>query len=149
MATFLTNKKATFDYEILEKFEAGIELVGHEVKALRNKMGSLEGAHVVVRGNEAFLVGATIPPYQPANTPPDYDPARSRRLLLNEKEIGQIAGQESKKGLTVVPISLYNKGRHLKLNIGVVRGKKKHDKRETIKKRDTKRDIERTLKERR
>ena len=123
-----------------------MDLFGFEVKSLRNKMGSLEGSHVTVRGGEAYLIGATIPPYQPKNTPKDYDSARNRRLLLNKKELGELSGLESKKGLTIVPISVYNKARKLKLEIAVVRGKKKHDKREDLKKREAKRTIERTLK---
>jgi len=142
----LQNKKVKLNYEILKSFEAGLDLLGFEVKALRNHMGSLEGSHVTVRGGEAFLVGATIPPYQPANTPKEYDPARNRRLLLHAKELAELAGSESQRGLTIVPISVYNKGRNLKLKIAIARGKKKYDKREDLKKRTAKRDIERTLK---
>lgn len=145
MPTLIEHKKAYFNYEILEKFEAGIELLGIEVKALKNKRGSLEGSHVIVRGGEAFLVGMNIPPYQPNNTPKDYDPLRNRRLLLTKKEIDVLLGAESKKGLTVVPISLYTKARKIKVSIGIGRGKKKYDKRETIKKRDTERDVAREM----
>jgi len=147
MADLVRNKKATFNFEILETFEAGLELFGYEVKSLRNKQGSLEGSHVVVRGEEVFLVGATIPPYQPVNTPKDYDPERTRRLLLHRKEIGELAGAESQKGLTIVPISVYNKGRNLKLKIAIARGKKKSDKRQVLKERETKKDIERQMKQ--
>ncbi|NQV93484.1 SsrA-binding protein SmpB [Candidatus Kaiserbacteria bacterium] len=145
--TLIHNKKATFNFELLESFEAGLELLGSEVKSIRKKQGSLEGSHVVVRGDEAFLVGATIPLYQPANNPKDYDPERTRRLLLNKKEISELASAESQKGLTIVPISVYNKGRNLKLQIAIARGKKKADKRQTIKERDTKKDIERQMKQ--
>jgi SsrA-binding protein len=148
MPTLVENKKAYFNYEILEKFDAGIELLGPEVKSLKNKRGSLEGAHVIVRGGEAFIVGMHIPPYQLNNTPKDYDPIRNRRLLLVKKEIDAIAGAESKKGLTIVPISLYTKGRKIKVSIGIGRGKKKYDKRETIKKRDMERDVAREMRER-
>ncbi|GMQ95025.1 MAG: SsrA-binding protein SmpB [Patescibacteria group bacterium] len=148
MPTFIQNKKARFNYEILETFDAGIELRGFEVKSLRKKQGSLEGAYVVVRGNEVFLVGTTIPPYQPANAPKDYDPERARRLLLTKKEITVLAGAEHQKGLTIVPLSVYSKHNKLKLGIGIARGKKKYDKREAIKKRDTERDVARELKER-
>ncbi|MCW9054455.1 MAG: SsrA-binding protein SmpB [Candidatus Pacebacteria bacterium] len=147
MADLIRNKKATFNFEILETFEAGIELLGFEVKSLRKKQGSLEGAHVLVRGGEVFLVGATIPPFQPANTPVDYDPERSRRLLLSKKEISELADVEAQKGLTIVPISVYSKARKLKLKVAIARGKKKYDKREVIKKRESKRAIERTLKQ--
>ncbi len=146
MATYIQNKKARFNYEILDKFEAGISLLGNEVKSIKSKHGSLDGAHIIVRGKEVFLVGANIPPYQPANAPKDYSPERPRKLLLTKKEISTLAGVESKKGLTIVPISVYNKGNKLKLEFGVARGKKKYDKRETIKKRDTERDIGRSLK---
>lgn len=147
MAQLVYNKKATFNFELTDTFEAGLELFGYEVKSLRDKKGSLEGAHVLVRGGEAFLVGATIPPHQPANTPASYDPERPRKLLLNKKEIEKLLGAESQKGLTVVPISVYSKGRTLKLQIAIARGKKQHDKREVLKKREGKRTIERTLKE--
>jgi SsrA-binding protein len=146
MTALIQNKKAYFNYEILEQFEAGIELFGFEVKSLRSRQGSLEGSHVTIRGGEAYLIGATIPPYQPANTPKEYDSARNRRLLLTKKEIGKLRGLESRKGLTIVPLSVYNKGRKLKVGIAVVRGKKKYDKRETIKRRDTERELKRTLK---
>lgn len=151
VSNLIDNKKVAFNYEIIETLEAGIELFGFEVKALRAKHGSLEGAHVVVRGDEAFLVGAHIPPYQPKNTPPEYDPERTRKLLLTKKEISALAGKPAGgggKGLTIVPISVYNKARKIKVKIGFVRGKKKFDKRETIKKRDTERDIHRELKDR-
>jgi len=144
--TLLEHPKARFDYEILETFEAGLELTGYEVKTLRKHQGSLLGAYVVVRGGEAFLVGATIPPYQQNNTPKEYDATRPRRLLLSKKELGTLANTESTKGLTLVPVSVYNKGRVLKLSVAIARGKKKFDKRETIKKRETDRDIRRTLK---
>jgi SsrA-binding protein len=142
----IQNKKAYFNYEILEKYEAGIELLGLEVKSLKKSQGSLEGSHVTVRGGEVFVTNMQIPPYQPANTPGDYDPLRNRRLLLTKKEIGALAGAENQKGLTIVPLSVYNKGRKLKLEIAIVRGKKKYDKRETIKKRDTEREIRREIK---
>lgn len=142
----IKNKKATFHYEILERLEAGIELFGFEVKSIKQGQGSLEGAYVIIRGGEVFLVNAQIPPYQPSNTPQDYDPQRVRKLLLHKKEIDALIGSEKQKGLTIIPISLYNKGRTIKAEIAIVRGKKQHDKREDIKKRDTERDISRMLK---
>ncbi|MFZ2521888.1 MAG: SsrA-binding protein SmpB [Minisyncoccia bacterium] len=144
--SLITNRKAGFDYEILEKYTAGIELFGFEVKSLRKSQGSLEGTYVTIRGAEAYLIGMFIPPYQAGNTPKDYDPYRNRRLLLSKKEIMALSGTENAKGLTIVPISVYNKGGLIKLDIAVARGKKKFDKRESIKKRDTERDIERDLK---
>ena len=140
------NKKAFFNYEMLEKFNAGIELLGLEVKSLKVKRGTLDGAYVSARGQEVFLLGANIPPYQPQNTPASYEPTRPRRLLLTRKEINQLVGWENKKGLTIVPLSLYNAGRKIKVTIALARGKKKFDKRESIKKREASREIERTLK---
>jgi SsrA-binding protein len=144
--SLIQNKKAYFNYEIAEKFTAGIELFGFEVKSIREKKGQLEGAYVTIRGGEAFLIGANIPAYQPKNAPIDFDPLRNRKILLTKKEIKQLAETEGKKGLTVVAIAVYNAGRKLKLEIGIARGKKSFDKRETIKKRETDREIRRTLK---
>src|SRR3990167_2483625 len=110
----IENRKAKFNYEFLEKLDAGIELFGFEVKSLRAKLGSLEGAYVIVRGNEAFLVNVYIPAYQTKNAPKGYDERRNRKLLLTKKEIHDLAAAEAKKGLTIVPISVYNKGRKIK-----------------------------------
>lgn len=146
MAPFLENKRAKFDYEILEEIEAGIELLGPEVKSLRAGRGSLKGARVAARGGEAYLLGASIPPWQVGNAPKTYDPERARRLLLSRAEIAHIAAAEGQKGLTAVPLKVYNKNRKLKLLVGIVRGKKTHDKRQSIRAREEKRRIERTLK---
>jgi len=146
MPMLVGNKKAYFDYEILETFEAGLELKGIEVKSLRGKQGTIVGARVIIRGAEAFIVGMDIPPYQPLNTPGDYDSGRTRRLLLKKSEIKQLFGKAEQKGLTIIPIRVYTKGRNLKIEIAVVRGKKKYDKRQKIKKREAQRKIERTLK---
>ena len=146
MKIFAQNKKAYHDYEILDEYEAGIELKGFEVKSVKLGRASLKGARVVLRGGEAFLIGANIPRYQAANTPKDYDPERARRLLLTKKELNKLLGKEQEKGLTLPALSLYNKGRLIKLKFAVARGKKKYDKREQIKKQDQKRDIERSLK---
>ncbi len=143
----IENRKARFNYELQEKLTAGIELFGFEVKSLRQKQGSLDGAYVIVRGGEAFLVNAFIPPYQPKNTPKEYDPRRHRKLLLTKKEIAELAGSESKKGLTIVPLSVYSKGRKIKVELAIARGKKKYDKRETLKRRDAEREMRRTLKQ--
>ena len=120
-------------------------MLGFEVKALKKSQGSLEGARVTIRGNEAFILNCNIPPYQPQNTPSDYEPERTRKLLLTKKELESLAKIEAQKGLTIVPLSVYNKGRKLKVEIAVVRGKKKFDKRETIKKRDTEREVRRSF----
>jgi|SRR3989344_5873001 len=146
MSNLAENRKARFNYELLEEMEAGIELLGFEVRAVRTGKMALEGAHVTVRGDEAFLVGATISPYQPANTPDGYNPARNRRLLLTKKEIGVLGGMEATKGLTIVPISVYNKGRRIKVRVAIARGKKKFDKREDIKRRDDEREMRREMK---
>ena len=142
----IENKKAYLNYEILEEYEAGLELLGGEVKALRAKLGKLDGSHITVRGGEAYLIGASIPPYQSGNTPADYEPTRNRKLLLTKKEIAILGARESQKGLTIVPLRVYSKGRRLKLAFGVARGKKKYDKRAALKERDTRREMQRTLK---
>lgn len=144
--SLIEHKKARMNYEILEQYEAGIELLGGEVKSIRQKHGKLEGSHIIVRGGEAYIVGMSIPPYQPANTGPAYDPERNRKLLLTKKEITALSEVEGQKGLTIVPLSVYNKGRKLKVGIGIARGRKLYDKRAVLKKRDTERDIRRTLK---
>jgi SsrA-binding protein len=146
MNAILSHKRAHFDYEILETFEAGISLLGTEVKSLRKGQGKLDGAYVVVRGKEAFLVGASIPAFQTKNVSPSYDPERPRKLLLTKKQIDEIELKSERQGLTVVPIKLYNKKDKLKLEIGIGRGKKKTDKRESIKKRQTNIEIEREFK---
>lgn len=140
------NKKAHLEYSIIEEIEAGLALHGFEVKSLRAGLGSLKGARVVARGGEAFLVGASIPPWQISNAPKSYDPERTRKLLLSKKEIAHVASAEGEKGLTIVPLRVYNKSRKLKLAIAIARGKKKEDKRQTIRAREEKRRIERTLK---
>ncbi len=145
MSNLIEHKRAHFDYEIIEHFEAGIQLFGTEVKSLRDHHGKLEGAHITVRGGEAFLLNAEIPPYQAANAP-GYESTRNRRLLLTKKELAEISTAEEKAGLTIVPLSMYNKGRVIKLRFAIARGKKKGDKRETIKKREALRDIAREVK---
>lgn len=146
MPTLSTNRKAQFDYDILETMEAGLLLLGHEVKSIKNGQAKLPGGHVLVRGGEAYLVGMHIPPYQAGNTPESYDPDRTRKLLFTKKELSYLAGKTHEKGLTLVPLSVYTKRGLLKLAVGVARGKKKHDKRDSIQARESKRKIERTLK---
>lgn len=144
--SLIEHKKARLNYEVLEEYEAGLELLGPEVKAIRNKLGKLEGAHITVRGGEAYLIGASIPPYQSNNMPEGYEAERNRKLLLTKKEITTLAAHEAQKGLALVPLRIFAKGKNLKLLVAVARGKKKFDKRATLKARDTKRDIDRTLK---
>jgi len=146
MSILLENKKAYFDYEILEKFEAGLVLAGWEVKSLKNKRGNLAGSRAIIRGGEAFLVGLDIPLYQPTNIPKEAETQRTIKLLLRKKEIDYLEGKLSQKGLTMVSLKVYTKGRRVKVEIALVKGKKKHDKREKIKKRETKRQIERLIK---
>lgn len=146
MSDLISNKKAYFNYEILDRYEAGVVLFGHEVKSVRAGKASLTGAYIIIRGGEAYLVNATISPYQVANTPKKYAPDRVRKLLLKQKELKEIIRGTEQNGLTIVAIKWYNKKRYLKLEIALARGKKKADKRETIKKRDSKRAIERILK---
>jgi SsrA-binding protein len=142
----IEHKKAYFNYEIIEKIEAGIELLGFEVKSVRAGKGSLDGAYITIDRGEAWLVSALVSPFQIGNTPAGYNERRTRKLLLNKAEVARLAGIAHEKGLTMVPIAMYNKGHKIKLEIGIARGKKKGDKRETIKKRESDREIERTLK---
>ncbi len=146
MATYVTHKRATFDYEILETFEAGISLLGTEVKSVRNGQGKLEGAYVIIRGKEAFLVGASIPAFQKKNVAVTYEAERPRKLLLTQKELAILEQKSEKQGLTIVPLKLYNNGTKLKLQIAIARGKKKQDKRHSIQAHDVKRDVEREVK---
>lgn len=140
------NKRGLFDYEILEKFEAGLMLKGFEVKSIRNGHANLRGSFVTIKGGEIYLTNATVSPYQSQNTPTDYDPARPRKLLLREKEINYLIGKVKQKGLTLVPTRIYDKKGYLKLEFGVAKGKKKYDKRESIKKREFKQKTQRMIK---
>ncbi len=142
------NKKAYYNYEILEKFEAGIALLGQEVKSLKTKGISLSGSYVVIRDNQVFWIGANIPPYQPKNAPSNYQAERSRQLLLQKKEIKRLIGKTKEKGLTLVPLKVYTKKAKIKLEFALSKGRKKADKRELIKKREVKRNIEQELKAR-
>ncbi len=140
------NKKALFDYEVLEKFKAGIVLTGQEVKSIKLGRIDLRGAFVVFKGEELFLLGASVPPYQPKNIRREYSPTRSRKLLLTRNELNKIIGKAKQKGLTMKPILVYtNKGK-IKVEFAIVRNKKKVDKRDIIKKRETDREIRRTMK---
>ncbi len=141
MKIFAENRKAYFDYEILEKFEAGIVLTGQEVKSIKAGRINLAGSYIVPKNNGMYLVGANIPPYQPKNSPEDYNPGGSRKLLLNKDEINYLIGKSGEKGLTLVALKVYTENRRIKLEFGVAKGKKKFDKRETIKKRETEREM--------
>ena len=146
MATYIDNRKAHFNYSVEETFEAGIELYGFEVKAIKGGQGTMSSAFCIVRGGEAYILNLHIPPYQPHNVDPAYDPDRTRKLLLSKKEIKKLADKDDTKGLTLIPLSLYSKGRYIKVSIAVARGKKVFDKRETIKKRESDREISREYK---
>jgi SsrA-binding protein len=142
------NKKAYFNYQILDKFEAGISLIGQEVKSIKGGGLNLAGSYVVLRKEEVFLIGAKVPPYQPKNAPSDYNPERSRKLLLKKAEIKYLIGKAKEKGLTLIPLRVYTVKGKIKIEFGIAKGKKKTDKRELIKKRETEREIQRELKTR-
>ena len=147
MKVFAENKKAYFDYEIIEKFEAGIVLTGSEVKSIKTGTVGLQGSYVVInKDGEVFLIGANIPPYQPQNELKSYDNERSRKLLLKKREIEYLIGKSRERGLTLIPLRVYTKNAKIKLEFGVAKGKKTFDKRETIKKREIEREIEKELK---
>lgn len=142
------NKKATFNYEIQDKIESGIELFGNEVKSIRQGKANLEGSFIIVREGEAILIGALISPYQQNNTASTYNERRNRKLLLHKKEIKKISEIGRGSGETVIPLALFESGNKIKLEIAIVKGKKKYDKRQSIKKRESDREINRDYKSR-
>lgn len=146
MKVITENKKALFNYEVLEKFTAGIVLTGQEVKSIKLGRITLLGSFVTLRDNEIFLVGANVPPYQPKNLRREYIPTQPRKLLLTRQEIKKIIGKSAQKGLTMVPLRVYNASNKIKIEFAIVKGKKQTDKREKIKKRETDREIRRELK---
>jgi SsrA-binding protein len=146
MPVISENKKAYFNYTILEKFEAGIVLNGQEVKSLKTNGVNLAGSYAVLKDEEVFWIGANIPPYQPRNIGSSYDPERSRKILLKKSEIKYLIGKTHQKGLTLMPLKVYTIRGKIKLEFAIVRGKKQFDKRGSIKKRDIEREIERELK---
>ncbi|MFA5742943.1 MAG: SsrA-binding protein SmpB [Candidatus Paceibacterota bacterium] len=145
------NRKAEFDYEILDRFEAGLVLNGQEVKSIKTNGASLNGTYVMLRQEkrarrpELFWLGANVPPYQPGNIMSNYDTQRARKLLLNRKEINYLIGKTKVKGLTLVALRLYDNNAKLKLEFGIGRGRKKFNKKELIKTRDAEREIRRAL----
>lgn len=143
MSQFLENRRAGFDYELIEKYEAGLILLGHEVKALRDGQGSLRGSFISIRTKEGktalYLLNAQIPPYKHAGKLVDYNERRERKLLLKKSEIGRLLGKMQVEGLTLIPLRIYTSHSFLKLEFALARGKKKYDKRETIKTRDVER----------
>jgi SsrA-binding protein len=140
MKVLALNKRAGFDYEILEKFKAGIELTGHEVKSIKSGRVSIMGAHAIVRGGELYLLGMEVPSFQPGNMPADYDPKRTKKLLMNREEINYLTGK-LEANLTLAPLRVYTDRGLVKVELGLGRGRKKVDKRELIKKRETEREI--------
>ena len=142
----IKNKKAFFDYEILETFEAGVELSGAEVKPVKAKEVSLEGAFVKIEDNmQAFIHNMSITPYENAHIK-EVDPTKTRKLLLHKKEIKKLLGLQKLKNQTIIPLGLYLKKGWIKMSIGLVKGKKQHDKRDSIKKKDLSRDMDRQFK---
>lgn len=147
MTTIAENRKAYFNYQIRETFEAGIELKGFEVKAIKTGRANIVGAFATIKDNRIWLTNADIPPYQPKNTPSDYDSKRPRQLLLKRSEIKYLIGKMQSDQLTLVPLKLYNKKNRIKVLLGLGRGKRKYEKREVIQKREASREIRRTLKQ--
>ncbi len=146
MNILAVNKRANFDYSILEIYEAGLVLLGHEVKSIKTKHISLKESFVTIHKNELYLTNAHIPPYSHAGIILNYNPTRPRKLLLKKSEIKHLIGKIKTQGLTLVPIKLYTKKRLIKLEFGLGKGKKEYDKREKIKKRDDERNMKRILK---
>ena len=146
MPTLAVNKKAKHDYTVIDTVEAGISLLGHEVKSVRAGWAQLTGAFVHERGGEFWLVNMNIPVWQQKNVSEDHDPKRSRKLLVSKKEIEEMVSRMRGENLTIVPISLYTKGPFIKVELALVRPKKQHDKRETLKKRQADREMGRHVK---
>ncbi|GAB4440712.1 MAG: SsrA-binding protein SmpB [Chloroflexi bacterium OHK40] len=142
------NRKARHDYDIEETFEAGIVLTGSEIKSVRAGRVNLRGSYARVHQDEVFLYEAHISPYEQSGTFFNHEPTRPRKLLLHRREISRIDGLIRQKGLTLVPLKIYFKGRRAKVELGVARGKKAYDKREDIARREAQRDIERAMKAR-
>lgn len=136
MKSLAENRRARFDYAVLETYEAGIELTGQEVKSVKSNRASLAGSFALIRGGEAWLTNAQIPPYQAGNAPPDYDASRTRRLLLSKNEIKSLEGKLHEKGYTLVPLRMYLKRNLVKVELGLARSKKHADRRQDIKKKE-------------
>lgn len=142
-----TNRKATHDYSIEDRFEAGIVLLGTEIKSIRAGQANLREGYVQIRGDELWLINTHIAPYDPAGRQ-GHDPLRQRKLLLHRKEIARLLSRVQEKGYTIIPLKIYLKNRRAKVEIALARGKRQYDKREAIAKREAGRQIERALKER-
>lgn len=146
MTTIATNKRAHFDYEILDRYEAGVMLSGAEVKSIKTGHISLKGSFVTLKGGELFLTNANIPPYPHAKASSSYDPTRSRKLLVHKAQIRSLIGKIHVQGLTLVPLRVYTKKRLVKVEFALAKGKKAFDKRTDIAKKEAKRKMERALK---
>ena len=147
MAIVTQNKKAFFDYSIDETVEAGIVLTGTEVKSLRDGKANLKDSYVIIKNNEAFLLNCHISPYTHGNIM-NHDPLRTRKLLLHKKELEKLQGKTAQKGYSLIPLKIYFKGSHAKVEVGLARGKKQYEKRDTIKKKEADREIQRAMKSR-
>jgi len=145
MKIYSENKKAGYDYAILEKFEAGLVLFGQEVKSIKAGHINLSGTYVTIIREEPFLVGVKIPPYQPNNAGADYNQERQKKLLLNKKEINYLIGKTKQRGFSLIPLKIFDNNGRIKLEFGLAKGKKKYDKKEKIKKRDTDMEVNREL----
>lgn len=145
MNIYAENKKALFNYEVVEKYEAGLVLLGTEVKSIKNGRMVLSGSYVIIKNQEPILIGSKVPAWQPKNTPESYNPERMRKLLLNKKEIDYLAGRSNERGFSLVPLKVYEQHGRIKLEFALAKGKKKHDKKEKIKKRDAERDMRRAF----
>lgn len=146
MPTLAENRKAKFDYDILETFQAGLVLQGQEVKSIRLGRMNLTGSYIVLQKGELFLVGSHVPPYQPKNASGGYDQERGRKLLVRKQELNTLIGKSKERGLTLLPLKVYTQKHKIKLEFALAKGQKKYDKREKIKKRESDREIEREMK---
>lgn len=145
--TFATNRKAYHDYHILETYEAGLVLKGTEVKSIRQGKVDIKESLIRIRNEEAFLVGCNVQPYTHGNIA-NHEPTRARKLLLHKQEIVKLVGKVQEKGLTLIPTRMFLKNGRIKVEVGLARGKRLHDKREALKSREAGREIERALKDR-
>src|SRR6185295_15231762 len=156
MKIYAENKKALYDYEVIERYEAGLVLQGQEVKSIRTGHMQLAASYVVIRNGpasaqgsgearQAELIGAKIPAYQPLNAPQGYNPEQSRKLLLNKKELDYLQGKVNERGFSLIPLKVYDNNGRIKLEFGLAKGKKQFDKKEKIKKRDVERNTQREL----
>ena len=144
---FASNRKAFYNYEIIDKFEAGIVLHGPEIKSIRNSNLSIAESRVLINKGEAWLIGCHIAEYKFDSSPDQYDPIRDRKLLLHKNQIDKLRGAKNQQGLTIIPHSIYLKRNLIKVEIALARGKKRYDKRATIKERDSNREIARRLRQ--